>query len=473
MSTVSQSSDTPNPPSSETLHRLAVEAGKYLDLNTCDRLPTEEVIAQGEANGYTEKEVQALLVQEGYASAEDIPVPPQGDAFSELWRAHRTPQALFSPEVQSFREWQAERQENRCTEYDDGTYQHPVEHAYSLHKARKRTSRAKDVGRHFIEEYDTFTTVVVTYCAEKGASEPIHQHADKFYPAALSRTRWNIFNRQIDTEEWAGVRLLAPEKPAASTPTPVFTHAHSVYWVAGHHSREDFAPLRDTFLREVEGATAEMNPIEKMIQVEHHTSAEVAAHPSVKREDLDAERGPTTGASGEVAANLPLLRARNALRERDASQEEWATADARDCPDWVEVWAAHLCCGADGNPRTSGVSRWGTFGNFTEIADSMKQGRETEPESKSETETESVKAGVGAQESGEEHDSPQSNPTPSVDDSHLSTTEREFVAAYLDAGAPAEREVIESNIGENIDELGGIARTDILVETIQARVGGG
>jgi hypothetical protein len=309
--------------------------------------------------------------------------------------------------VQNFREWQAEREENRCTEYDDGTHQHKVQHAYSLHTARKRSGQAKDVGRHFIKEYDKFTTVVITYCAEKGSSETIAEHASKFYPTALSRTRWKIFNRDIDTDEWAGCRMLAPEKPATSTPHPTFTHAHPVFWVEGWHDREAFEELRETFLSEVDGATAEMNPLEDMIQVRHHTSAEIEPNDSVKRDDLDAERGATTAASGEVAANLPLLRARNALRERDASPEEWDTADARDCPDWVEVWCAHLCCGADGNPRTSGVTRWGTFGSFTEIADSMKEGREYDSES--ESETESVKTGSGAQESGEQPDSSHSS----------------------------------------------------------------
>jgi hypothetical protein len=239
------SHQTVETPDSERLHRLAVETGKSLGLNTGEPCPTDEVIAQGEANGYTEREVHDLLRQEGYDSAESLPVPPQGDAFGELWRTHRTPQALFSPEVQSFREWQAEQRENRCTEYDDATYQHPVEHAYSLHRARKRDGRARDVGRQFIEEYDTFTTIIITYCAEKGPSEPIHQHASKFYPFAFPRTRWNVFNRGIDTEEWAGCRMLAPGKPADDAPNPAFTHAHSVFWVAGHHSREDFAPKRE------------------------------------------------------------------------------------------------------------------------------------------------------------------------------------------------------------------------------------
>lgn len=437
-------------PDSETLHRLAVEASKFLALDTGDDLPTEEIVEQGKAVGHNRSEIRSLLQQESYDSAQSIPVPPQGNVLGELWRAHRTPQASFSPEVQKFREWMAERQENRCTEYDDGTHQHPVEHAYSLYKARKRTSRGKDIDRHFIKEHEEFTTVVITYCADKKPSETIAEHASKFYPADLSKERWNVLNRKMDTEQSAGCRMLAPEKPANSTPTPVFTHAHSVYWLEGRHSVEDFASLRDTFLSEVDGATAELNPIKDMIQVEHHTSAEIEPHDSVRRSDLDEERGLTTGASGEEAANLPLLRARNALRKQDTSAEEWAASDARDCPDWVEVWAAHLCCGADGNPRTNGVSRWGTFGNFSEIADKMREAREGE----------SVKTGSGVPDDEQQSDSL---------DTSLSDTESEFVEAYLESPAAPERDLIESNIERNISELGGIARTDALVEAIQRR----
>jgi hypothetical protein len=74
--------------------------------------------------------------------------------------------------------------------------------------------------------------------------------------------------------------------------------------------------------------------------------------------------------------------------------------------------------------------------------------------------------------SGEEPDSPQSNPTTlNTEETHLSTTEQEFVEAYCESDAPAESELIEENIERNLYKLGGIARTDILVEAIQERVG--
>jgi hypothetical protein len=168
-------SAAPQIPDDERLHRLVVEAGKYLGLRVGDSLPITEVVTQGEANGYSETEVYALLEHEGLPTDDraTIPVPTQGDVFGELWRTHRTPQATFStiPEVQELRQWLAQQREKRCTEYEDGTHQHKVQHAYSLHTARKRSGQAKDVGRHFIKEYDRFTTVIVTYCAEKEPSD--------------------------------------------------------------------------------------------------------------------------------------------------------------------------------------------------------------------------------------------------------------------------------------------------------------
>lgn len=59
-------------------------------------------------------------------------------------------------------------------------------------------------------------------------------------------------------------------------------------------------------------------------------------------------------------------------------------------------------------------------------------------------------------------------PPLSVEGMKLSSRERELAAVYLDAGAPVDRAVIESNIEENINALGGVARIDVLVEAIQS-----
>jgi hypothetical protein len=411
-------------------------------LDIGDKLPPQEVVRQGEANGFDKRTVQQWIEE-----SDSLTVPQEGKAFGELWRTHRTPKATFSPEVEAFTEWLESKQEARCKEYDDGSYQYPVEHSYSLKKAAKRSCEAKDQCRHFIENYEKFTTVIITYCIEKGASESIAEHARR-YPS-LSRTRWNILNRDIDTEEYSGCQLLAPGKPSNHTPNPDFTHKHEIYWVEGSHSVQDFQKLRQKFLDEVEGATADMNPLDDMISVEQHTSAEVEADPRVKRTDLDQKRGPTTGASGEVAANLPLLRARNTLREGDAEPEDWAAADARDCPDWIMVWLAHIRC--NGEPEkidTKGITRWSTFGNFSQIAESMKEKRDSE--SDNENENESVKVGVG-----------------DLQAQNLTQTQEQFVVEYLESDLSRDKETVANTIQNNINEFGGYTELKPILAAIQ------
>lgn len=337
--------------------------------------------------------------------------------------------------VTAFNKWLSNKRDSRRKEYDDEVWQHELEHNYSLSVARERTARAKDVGRHFIENHERFTTVLVTYSAKRRSSESIAEHASKYYSSTLSKERWKVFNQTIDTDEWAGVRLLAPGKPAENTPNPDFTHGHSIYWVEGWHERGAFEPLRETFLEEVDGATPEENPIEDMVKVRHHTSAEIETHPLVKREDLDEERGAATAASGEVSANLPLLRARNLLREQSAPPEEWAAADASDCPGWIEKWCANLFHGLDGNVDTGGISRYGELGSFKPIADSMKDDRGYCDDEKTNQNSDNVKTDSGGQE-------------------YLSDKEHEFVEAYIESGAPTDRQTIEKNINDNLDEFG-------------------
>lgn len=368
--------------------------------------------------------------------------------------------------VQTFRERLSKKREARQKEYDGDEWQHPTEHAYSLHKAKKRAVRASDVDRHFIDEYEKFTTVLVTYCVERKADESVSEHANQFYPSDLSKARWNVFNRGVDTQEWAAVRLLAPSKPDGGTPTPEFTHGHTVALVQGWHDCEKFEPLRHTFLTEVDGATKENNPLDEMIKVEHHTSAEIEPPKSVKRQNLDEERGVRTSASGEVGANLPLLRARNSLRKRDASAKEWAAADATDCPDWIERWCANLWHGIDGEPDTRGLTRYGELGNFTEIAESVKQEEGTargyhddddengdnrdgkrENDLSVESESESVKAAMGVLQTEDE---------------------REFVRQYIQSDAPKHKDTIIRNIHKNTDEFDGMVETALIIEAIRS-----
>lgn len=354
MSTVSTQTQTAGvqtaqTPDDERLHRLAVEAGKYLGLTVGEPLPTAEIIAQGEANGYTEREVRALLESEGYASAESIPVPPQGDVLGELWRPSEA--SLSVPEsesepvgaegdgtLQRFREWCEERAESDKT------------HSYTRRKANRRNAKGKDVGRSFVREYEGFSTILITYCRQRNGESPA-EHAESFYPRQVTRKRRRILKREGVYQEHAGVSTLAPKSPdrvpPASAPT---THAHDFFWLPKHVEAEAFAPLC-----EVEGFDVD-------VSVEHHISAEVETPESVKARGsgIDKHRGDTTRLSQELGANLPLLNCR---------------FDARGTPAYVEEWCAHLRAGTDGSFSTQGVRRFIKLGTFEERADSMKARR--------------------------------------------------------------------------------------------------
>jgi hypothetical protein len=148
-----------------------------------------------------------------------------------------------------------------------------------------------------------------------------------------------------------------------------------------------------------------------------------------------------------------MLRARNALRERDTEPEDWAAADARNCPDWVQVWAAHLR--TQGEPDTSGISRWGRFGSFKSIADEMKESRNNDS---------SVKGGIGVQD----------NEIPekyyATDTDNLESSQKEFVQEYLEADIPTDRETIVGNIRDNDSEFNNEPDVDCIVESIQAQI---
>ena len=347
---VSQSSATPTPPSSETLHRLAVEAGKYLGVDTGDHLPTEEVIAQGEANRYTEGEVREWLEKEGYGSAEHIPVPPQGDVLGELWRVSEEPESVPEPThepvegdredtVQRFREWCEERAES-----EQG-------HSYTRRKANRRYAKAKDVDRSFVRNYEKFTTVLITYAREMDG-ESLAEHAESFYPRQITRKRRRLLKRAGVYDQYAGLSVLAPKSPSQSTVAyQPQTHAHDFLWLPSHVSRGAFDSLQN-----VDG-------FEVHISVEQHQSAEVETPESVKARGsgLDEQRGATTGLPQEVGENLPLLNCR---------------FDARGAPEYIETWAAHLRAGTDDSFSTKGVNRFTKLGSFEERAESIKVRRE-------------------------------------------------------------------------------------------------
>lgn len=80
-----------------------------------------------------------------------------------------------------------------------------------------------------------------------------------------------------------------------------------------------------------------------------------------------------------------------------------------------------MSTGSDGDPSTNGISRWRPFGQFSEIADSMKGERDC------------GESGVGAR--------------------HLTETERRFVEQYTEAIGDPDPDVIVSHVEDNIREF--------------------
>ena len=294
---------------------------------------------------------------------------------------------------------------------DGEVNQFPVEHSYSYKTELKKYARTKDVGRHFVREYDDFTTVLITYAAP--SADP-----SDHYPRRITRRRRRILKEVDAWEKYAGVRLLAPRKSSAPIPS---THAHDALWMPGHVSSDAFDSLQ-----EVEG-------FDIHVRVQHNNSAEVETPTAVNRRELDAERGETTALPHEVGANLPVLTAVTALRE---GREKRDTLDASNCPPYVESWCALLSCGSDGDPTTNGVARWRTLGQFTEIADSVKESRE------------SGEPGCGA----------------------LTEVEREFVAQYVEEVGDFSAERIYSLLEANDDEFHGEPDPQRVVSAIRKRL---
>lgn len=430
-------------PTNDKLARLAVEAGKYLDLQAGQRLPIEELYAQGKANGYSDSEIGTLLERDGLSSAEAVSVPEQGDLLGDLWQPSPTLDPFDLPDefltsvrasraphpIAPFRDWLERRRQAQCKEYDDGTYQHPLKHSYSLEAEKAKFARAKDVGRHFVKEHSTFTTVLITYAKPLESEDTMAEHAANFYPRAITRTRRRCLKNAGVFEEYAGVSLLAP---GANAPT----HAHDALWLPTFIPSETFDPLRRR-----DGVD---------VRIRYHRSENVSTPSAVNRQDLDRERGATTALAQEVGSNLPVLTAIEYFREEvadDSCENETArraTLDTSDCPKYVEQWCAHMRLGSDGDIETKGVNRWRELGRFKEIADSVREER----------------TGTG-----------ETDPGAQADD--LNQTERDFVEAYVSEVGDPSREAILRNVDANLgrgEQLGVSVDSEEIISGIRRRL---
>lgn len=347
-------------PSSKRLQRLVVAAGAYLGKDVGDTIPVKEVRLQAEENGYTDNEIRAMLEADGLSSADEIQVPEQGHLFGELWAcgvpSPSTPSDTISERLETFRKWCEERAANEKS------------HTYTFKTAKRRYAKAKDVDRYFIKEYDTFSTVLITYDAGEPIDESVAEHSKRFYPRAVVRMRRNILKKLGAYNEYAGVTVLAPKKgsrvPHPNAPSG-YSHAHTFLWIPGEVSAEAFHPLIERHIARVEGATEADHPLYKAVTVEVHESAEVQTPDSViaQGSGLDIERGATTALPQEVGRNLPLQNCQ---------------FDARGAPTYIEKWCACLRLGTDQLLTTRGLSRFQNLGSFKEYADEVRLRRRLE-----------------------------------------------------------------------------------------------
>lgn len=328
---------------SVAVDRLTIEAGKYNDLTAGATIDRQEVVKQAKANGYSDREANALLEDEGTT----IEIPDQGDLFGEKWATDQADDLITQPDntVESFRQWLEQKRESNVTEYDsdDGTcsYQFDPEHNWSHYQARKNFGRAKDVDRYFQDSYDDFTTVLITRTADDN-TDPLLKQTKSMTPKAYYQSRYRLLRRLAD--DYALVEVRAPKYPTQSEKT-VRTHIHTGVWLPGHHSVDDFELLRGKHMDTILGAT------DIDISVEHHSTD---TYPPVEN-GLDDERGATTALPYELAGkNQPLMNV-----ERDAK-------DLYD--DRSLEWCATLSAGDDDTHSTAGKSYWKELGNFDEYA---------------------------------------------------------------------------------------------------------
>jgi len=215
-----------------------------------------------------------------------------------------------------------------------------------------------DVDRSFVDEYEQFSTVLITYVLPRETDESVVDHARRFYPDSVTRKLRRVLKDLGVFDQYAGVRLLAPKPgpgPGDREPHPPTTisHAHTFFWLPGEVSESAFDGIGSL-------ADADVD-----VLVENHLSSGVrtpAPDEGVTRDGVDhaVDRADTTALPVELGNNLPLL---------------GAEYDARGLPKYAERWLGELRLGSDGSLDTRGVRRYWTLGTFGRRADRRKWDR--------------------------------------------------------------------------------------------------
>jgi len=312
LSTVSTQTQTAGvqTPNDERLHRLAVEAGKYHDLNIGESLPCEEVITQGEANGYDRGDVRRWVEGEGYTSDDSLPVPPQGDVLGELWRvedspldntvdgtkkspspdstrnactpspnlgepepldeeadflALQEPLALDSkvchPEyIEEGEPLTAEEAVERYVEERHGENTSAKRHGFERGRQwldRRNYAKGQEMDRQLLAEYENPTTILFSLRVERAVPNRVSLLEE--LSSALEPTLDSLrYQMNKHTERWQWFAVLAGTRQFA---TP---HVHIYVWAESDVPREACKPVVNRFVESCEFAPSSMrgNPPE-------------------------------------------------------------------------------------------------------------------------------------------------------------------------------------------------------------------
>jgi len=330
VSTTSQPASTAEPiaADADALARLVRSAGSYLDKEAGDEIARREVLLQAEANGYSEREAEALVPTRSHFT-----VPEQGTLFGEMWAVDGVDGVDESDDQagpladSAFGDWVRER-------IDAGDYSH----TYTRREGAKRFARGKDVDRYFSRTYERYTTILITY---------VSPDADDFFPQAVTRKRRRLLKGMDVWQEFAGCTTLAPKLNGD-------THAHEFLWIPGVVDPAGFYGLVELFLKHSHAARKAENRRVDAVSGEVHLSREVRSDAPQEFEG-DSVRGATTALPQELGRNLPMLYCRGST--------------VLDAPRYVQEWAEEW---------GKGATRFKRLGGWEEYASAEREYRRLE-----------------------------------------------------------------------------------------------
>lgn len=242
------------------------------------------MIAQGEAHGYERRTVRRFLDDAGLGDASEIPVPPRGDLFGQLWAledsAHdntvSSAKSSPSPDTEpldsdddflALQEPIALDREACHPEYIEGgeplsageaveryveerrgentsAERHGFERGRQWHD-RRNYARGKEMDRQLLEAYENPTTALLSLRVERAVPNRVSllRELSPALEPTLDALRYRL-NKHTDRWEW--LLVLAGTRQYA---TP---HAHIYVWAEGDIPREAFQPVVQRFVESCE-----------------------------------------------------------------------------------------------------------------------------------------------------------------------------------------------------------------------------